>query len=275
MKLLKPLFFLVIFTFSPLAIVNAEPTVCTSPMKFFVKDGFVDWNQPENQDRLSDTVWITRENQRGIFNIALEDAFTSNVSPANTEWAFGSASDSQNLTFSNWLTWHGSNPPSSVGRDAVIHLTDEDVFLDIKFLSWTPSRQGGGFMYQRSTCSPVVIDVKANNSDGPVDIPQTDALNVVVSLDPDVQTGVDADWWLVATTPFGVFHYDMSSGTWQPGLVVTFQGPLFNQSTFEVLNMTGLPVADYTFYFGFDTVMNGTLDMNDLLFDSVEVKITQ
>lgn len=279
MKQIKTLFLLITIFFYPLAVVNAE--VCTSPKKFFIKNDFSDWNQPENQDRISDTVWITRADQRGIFNIAAESAFSLTTSPFNTAWAFGSAADFQNLTFANWQTWHGGpsgGPPSTVGRDAVIHLIDQDIYLDIKFLSWSAGPQGGGgggggFSYERSVCSPIAIDVKVNNSDGPITISQAEALSVTVALNPDVQTGVNADWWVVATTPFGVFHYDLSSGTWLPGLVATFQGPLFNQPSIEVLNMTGLPAANYTFYFGFDTNMNGSLEMNDILFDSADVTI--
>ena len=281
MSQIGSLFLLTIIIFYPLAIANAE--VCTSPKKFFTKEDSSNWNLPENQDRISDTVWITRANQSGIFNIAVESAFSLSASPINTAWAFGSANDFQNLTFTNWQAWHGgppSGPPSTVGRDAVVHLVDEDIYLDIKFLSWTTGSQGGGsggggFSYERSVCSAVAIDVKANGSDGPVTVPQTDTLSVSVSLNPDVQAGVNADWWVVAATSFGVFHYDLSSGAWLPGLIATFQGPLFNQPSFEVLNMAGLPAANYTFYFGFDTVMNGSLEMNDILFDSAEVTITQ
>ena len=279
MKQIRSLFLLIIFFLYPLSIAHAE--VCVSPKKFFTKVDSADWNLRENQDRISDTVWITRENLRGIFNIASEAAFSATTSPANTEWAFGSASDFESLTFTNWQAWNGgspSGPPSVVGRDAVIHLIDEDIYLDIKFLSWTLGPQGGGnggggFSYERSICSTVAIDVKINSLDGPVTISQANSLSVTVSLDPDVQTGVDADWWLVATTPFGVFHYDLASASWLPGLVASFQGPLFNQPSFEILNMTGLPAADYTFYFGFDTIMNGSLDINDILFESAEVTI--
>ena len=279
MRQIRSLFLLAIIFVYPLSIAYAE--VCVSPKKFFTKGDSADWTLPENQDRISETVWITRENLRGIFNIASETAFSSTISPANTEWAFGSASDFESLTFTNWQSWHGgspSGPPSVVGRDAVIHLIDEDIYLDIKFLSWTLGPQGGGsgggFSYERSVCSTVAIDVKANSLDGPVTIPQAASLSVTVSLDPDIQTGVDADWWLVATTPSGVFHYDLASASWLPGLVASFQGPLFNQPSFEVLNMTGLPAADYTFYFGFDTTMNGSLEMDELLFDSAQVTIT-
>ena len=38
------------------------------------------------------------------------------------------------------------------------------------------------------------------------------------------------------------------------------------------MNMT-LPAGSYTCYFGVDTVMNGTLDMGDIYYDSVGVDI--
>jgi len=47
----------------------AEPTVCGSPRKFFIKEDFSDWTIAQNQDRITNSVWLTRQNQRGLFNI--------------------------------------------------------------------------------------------------------------------------------------------------------------------------------------------------------------
>jgi hypothetical protein len=83
---------------------------------------------------------------------------------------------------------------------------------------------------------------------------------------------------VVAYTPFPPpddwFYYDLNSDTWNPGFVVTYQGPLFDLSTYEVLNMSGLPVGSYTFYFGVDMIMNGSLDMGQAFYDSVTVNVT-
>jgi hypothetical protein len=43
----------------------------------------------------------------------------------------------------------------------------------------------------------------------------------------------------------------------------------------ELFNMSGLPTGTYTFYFGVDLNMNGSLDMDKLYYDSVNVTITQ
>jgi hypothetical protein len=115
-------------------------------------------------------------------------------------------------------------------------------------------------------------DIKANGSDGPVTITQSDNLSVTVELDAGDNSGENADWWVVADTPFGWYYYNLSTG-WQPGITCTYQGPLFDLSPFEVLNMSGLPVGCYTFYFGVDLNMNCVID-SPIYYWSVYVCIT-
>ena len=122
-----------------------------------------------------------------------------------------------------------------------------------------------------STMIEPIPDIKANGSDGPVHLAPNDNLSVTVGLNPGSHSGENADWWVVADIPFGWYYYNLYS--WIPGFSVTYQGPLFDLSPFEVLNITGLPVGTYTFYFGVDMVMNGSLDMDQIYYDSVEVNI--
>jgi len=116
----------------------------------FTKANSGDWLLEANQDRITDNVWITRKNSSGIFNIATEDGFSVS-SPADTEWAFGSAANWPKLTFQTWLQWVNQSPPSVVNQPAVVHLISEDIYIDITFLSWTCCGNGGGFSYQRTT----------------------------------------------------------------------------------------------------------------------------
>jgi len=58
-------------------------------------------------------------------------------------------------------------------------------------------------------------------------------------------------------------------GAWRP----VYQGGLFNLPATEVLNMTGLPVGSYTFYFAVDLPMNGLLNEEQMWFDSVTVNV--
>ncbi len=117
-------------------------------------------------------------------------------------------------------------------------------------------------------------DIKANSSDGPVLIAPQDILSVTVELQAEGYSGVDADWWCVANTPFGWYYYDYNSDQWLPGFSASYQGALSDLSTYEVLNMTDLPTGDYTFYFGVDWTMNGLFDEPVAVYDSVDVEVT-
>ncbi len=116
-------------------------------------------------------------------------------------------------------------------------------------------------------------DIKANNSDGPIDITTDDNLLVTIQLDSGIYGDKNADWWVVADTPFGWYYYDVTSDTWKAGQTVTYQGPLFNLSPYQVLNMSGLPAGTYKFYFGVDLIMNGSIDYGELHYDRVVVDI--
>lgn len=124
-------------------------TVWTGPDITFTKPDGADWNLPENQDRITDSVWITRQSFAGIYNIAVEPGYTD-PSPADTEWAYGSAADYENLVFDTWVNWAGNVPPATINQDAVVHLISEDIYIDIKFTSWSCCGFGG-FAYVRST----------------------------------------------------------------------------------------------------------------------------
>jgi len=82
--------------------------------------------------------------------------FPGHTSPADTEWAFGSAADWAALDFQRWFDWYGMNPMSVLNVDAVVHLITDDIYIDIMFLTWTVGpfgggTGGGGFTYERST----------------------------------------------------------------------------------------------------------------------------
>lgn len=115
-------------------------------------------------------------------------------------------------------------------------------------------------------------DIKANGSDGPITITTSDPLSLTVVLDAGGSTNENADWWAVGDTPYGWYYYNLLSG-WLPGLIVTYQGALFDLSPYEVMNMT-LPSGFYTFYFGVDMNMNGSIDMGQLYYDSVDITVT-
>ncbi|WP_231934564.1 hypothetical protein [Botrimarina colliarenosi] len=107
---------------------------------------------------MTDSIWITRSNTRGLFNAASEGS-QGPTSPAGTLWAVGTTADLPSLEFKTWLELiePGSainGPPNSVGLDFVVQLVDEQIYLDLRFTSWGEgSSSGGGFSYVRSTAA--------------------------------------------------------------------------------------------------------------------------
>lgn len=122
----------------------------------FEKADFADWTLEENQDRITDTIWITRQHREGIFNIFSEDDYVTGFSPDDTEWSYGHAVDWATLTFTDWRTWARSqgSVTSILDQDAVVHLISYDIYIDIRFTAWTTDASGGGFAYVRA-CEPV------------------------------------------------------------------------------------------------------------------------
>ncbi|OIQ27218.1 MAG: hypothetical protein BM564_13065 [Bacteroidetes bacterium MedPE-SWsnd-G2] len=131
---------------------NLNPnTVWQGEKITFSKSNNADWTLEANQDRITNNVWITRANNQGIFNIATETNYTDFSSPSDTEWALGTTSSIEGLTFQNWEDTSGSTPPNLVDQDMVVHLISDNIYIDIKFTSWQSGGQGGGFSYERSS----------------------------------------------------------------------------------------------------------------------------
>lgn len=143
----------------------------------FTKAANADWTLPENQDQITDAVHITRKDQWPIFNIVEEDINSTDfdfcstwLGPQDTEWAFGTIADGvENLTFDGFLGVNftncgpGGDGVNPVDMDAVLHLISEDIYIDIKFLSWGMGMNGGGsFSYERAT-QPIVSTDELEN----------------------------------------------------------------------------------------------------------------
>ena len=116
----------------------------------FIKAPNTDAGDAANQDRITSNVAITRGTSGGeIFNAVSESDATENVSPRGTKWAVGNISDVESLSFSSFRSAVGK-PKNVVGKNLVMHIEADNVYLSVKFLSWASS-QSGGFSYERST----------------------------------------------------------------------------------------------------------------------------
>ncbi len=115
--------------------------------------------------------------------------------------------------------------------------------------------------------------IAANGSQVTTHITQIVDLSLTVEIEAGSSVGENGDWWLVAETPSGWYSYDIHDRAWKPGFFVSYQGPLIDLPSFGVSSLTGLPIGTYTFYFGVDLLMNGSLDTGRLFYRSVAVHV--
>lgn len=127
-----------------------EARIWDGPMNEFSKADGADPELAANQDRITDSVWITRGNGGGqIFNIRAEERASKGSSPAGTRWAVGTLDKLDSLSFTDFRSAVG-RPRSVEGMDLVMHIVEEDIYLQLSFTQWSEGR-AGGFAYQRST----------------------------------------------------------------------------------------------------------------------------
>mgnify|MGYP003957093415 FL=1 len=86
---------------------------------YFEKENYTDWSLEENQDRIKSDIWITRGDDRPIFNAAVEthdDADDNkDMVPTHTLWAQGRTADVDSSDYQPFRPMTSNNPPSIVG----------------------------------------------------------------------------------------------------------------------------------------------------------------
>jgi len=134
-------------------------TIWDGPEITFTKANNANYNLQQNQDRITNSVWITRGNTgSSIFNIFSENSYIPGTSPVGTLWAIGSL-NSNNLSFNDFRAFDGNNknkPP--LNQELVLKITNgttntnDDIHVKVFFTSWSQgNNSGGGFSYRRST----------------------------------------------------------------------------------------------------------------------------
>jgi len=122
----------------------------------------------------SGSMEITRGNNKGIFNIALEPNYNNgtNTAPSGSEWN-SKNTDSVNYGWSNlgnlssraYDTWYNAGGGAyNVGEELVMHDTINDKYYLIKFTQWTPGGNGGGFAYERYEILQSISFTRPSNS---------------------------------------------------------------------------------------------------------------
>ena len=69
-----------------------------------------------------------------------------------TGWAQGTTANLEGLDFQPLKTAANDQLKRLPGKSFVLHLVEDDIYIDVTFISWTSGNSsGGGFSYERST----------------------------------------------------------------------------------------------------------------------------
>jgi len=150
------------------------------------------------------------------------------------------------------------------GTDSGIGFTNPDVTLALYPFSAAPLGPG-------ITANGVATNLTVN---------YPEPVSVAVTLNPGEFAGLLVDWWFIAYAHSGEWFYLDRNVQW-PSFGGDFtlcrpvyQGPLFNLSSFTVLDSLPLPRGTYDFWFAVDYPMDGILFPNmALMFDHVTVVV--
>lgn len=127
--------------------------IWSGPTVSFSKADGADPALAENQDRVTDSVWITRGNDGGqIFNAQERANASKPESPVGTLWAVGTTDDIPDLEFRRFRPTVGK-PRSVPGTNLVMYIEAEQIFVDVTFQSWSQGK-AGGFSYERGSPGP-------------------------------------------------------------------------------------------------------------------------
>lgn len=122
------------------------------PSVSFTKDDGTDPTQEDNQDRITDNVWITRGVNGGqIYNAKTESTANKDNSPDGTLWAIGTFAEIEGLEFKPFRE-AVTQPKDVVGQDLVVYLVEDDAYISMNFSAWSQGDSNqGGFAYTRSS----------------------------------------------------------------------------------------------------------------------------
>jgi hypothetical protein len=140
-----------ILTFLFVGILAQAQTLWDGPTIAFEKANSADWTLEINQDRITENVWLTRQDGQLLFNIKSE-TLADSVSPSGTSWAYGKLNEIASLSFQPFKL-AASPVKNIVGKDIVMHLELEDAYVQFNFTKWSSGSGAGGFAYTRSTKS--------------------------------------------------------------------------------------------------------------------------
>ena len=120
----------------------------------FTKSANTDPSLKENQDRISDKVWLTRGNQYGIYN-AYDQTSAKNQPTSGIELALGNFEELSQLNFETISQWGKKFKGNWLNKNLVLKLTETNEYYSFIMTSW---EKRGGFSYTRSSTALSIND---------------------------------------------------------------------------------------------------------------------
>ncbi len=122
--------------------------------------------------------------------------------------------------------------------------------------------------------SQIMPAMRVNGLRQSVVVDKGELLKASVSMKAGPYIGQSGDWFLVLGQADGRYlHFDLATMSWQDGIVPTYTGPLFELPYFGLPAFDTLPPGTHSFYFGFDTVPNGQLDFDKVVYEQTQVTV--
>ena len=102
----------------------------------FEKENFADPANVANQDAITERVVLMRGGRDALYNVVLEDS-AGNQSPMGTGWAQGTTANLEGLEFQPLKAAANDQLKRLPGKSFVLHLVEDDIYIDVTFISWT------------------------------------------------------------------------------------------------------------------------------------------
>ena len=116
---------------------------------------------------------ITRNDNQGIYNSAVEGGFSGSSSPANTVWNRDNWTNVCNFSTRSYGNWRDyvaqNNTPGMVNAELIMKHVPTNRYWLVKFTNWQRDAQGGAFAYTRKellSCSTdsSIVEFRNGNS---------------------------------------------------------------------------------------------------------------
>lgn len=250
------------------------------------------WNEDDWRDGPGKNTFTVADDRQAVYlsRISLPAYSNAPSAPASLTASAGTQTNGVRLTWTpsaNAVRYDVSRHTVDDAGSAslIIHTSnsgydDPDATPEALYYYWVKAVNAAGSSSVSATAAGWRVEpagtgpeVRINNRREPFEIAPGETATVTAQINPGEYAGIEADWWVLASTPLGWFV--CAEGGWRSlasGLQPIYQGPLFNLPAYPVLQSAGLPPGAYTFYFGVDE-RDGILDESTAWFSSASFSI--